>query len=63
MGRIDVPTLDRDPVIGCLDNRILFRMEASAELVPLAGTDILLLPDATDILTMGEPHGRAVISG
>ena len=47
---------------GGLNDDILLGMQAPAYLVPLTGRDAQLLPQATDLQTVGDPGGRAIVA-
>jgi hypothetical protein len=50
-------------MVGSLDDRILLRMEASAEFMPLSGRDALFLAKATDVKAVLQSGWCPVVSG
>jgi hypothetical protein len=54
--------LNLDAVVGGLDDGILFCMEAPAEFMPFSGRNLLLLAKATDVQTVIQSGGRAVVA-
>jgi hypothetical protein len=51
-----------DPVQRRLNDRVLFGVESPAELVALAGGDMVLFAEAPDFQAMAESRGGAVIA-
>ena len=54
---------DLNAVIRCLDDGVLFGMNAPAEFMPLAGFDIHFLTETADFPAMANTAGGTVITG
>lgn len=61
--RVDRAVLHRYPEISCLDDRVLLRVDPSAQLVPGPRGDVHLLPDATQLLAVLGSFRGSVVSG
>ena len=63
VGAKEVGTFHRHPVQGRLDDGVLFRVNAAAELVAHSGLDVEPFPQAADLGTVPDPGRGAVVAG
>ena len=56
-------TIDADAVECCLDDGVLLRMKATAQLMPLAGRDLLQLSDTANLFAVRKSCGNAIVAG